>query len=86
MSASHATTRLETARGLLASKSQPDTETPAASHAKSSPSLRTASWREVILRLTGIHLGTCPSCGSPALERRPLPRRDSHARAPPRAA
>ncbi len=86
MSASHATTRLQMARRLLASRPQPGIATPTASHSKSTPSLRTARWREVILSLTGINLGTCPSCGSPTIERRPLPRRDSLARAPPRAA
>ena len=84
MSSSHATTRLETARGLLR-----DT------HAAPAPSdstalqrydaIRKASWTEVIRLLTGIDLARCPACGSRALERRPLPRL-LRPRGPPKAA
>ena len=73
-SASHATTRLEIARGLLPPSSKPATE------------LRSARWREVIQTLTGLDFGRCPACGSLALERRFLPRTAVQARAPPMAA
>jgi hypothetical protein len=86
MSASHATTRLPMARRLLAGDTQPDAATPTASPDSSARSLPTANWRDIVLRLTGIDLGTCPCCGSRAIERRPLPRQDLQARSPPRAA
>jgi len=87
MSASHATTRLETARHLLGT---PEAVPAAWAASKSDPSdpsdIRTASWREVIQILTGIDLGSCPACGSRALERRPLPRLIIEPRGPPKAA
>ena len=81
VSASHATTRLETARGLV-----PDATTSTAAPAKPTQGLRAAKWREVIRILTGIDIGSCPCCGGRALERRALPRSTADARAPPKAA
>lgn len=85
MSASHATTRLETARRLLDRRDR----TPAASaptEPDRSAEISAANWREIIRILTGIDLGTCPVCGSRALERRPLPRLVLKPRGPPKAA
>ncbi len=82
MSASHSTTRLPTARTLLSTKVALETEpenTP-------TPRLRTARWRDVIYRITGIDIGTCRCCGSPALLRQSLSRSSLTPRAPPRAA
>jgi len=89
MSAAHATTRLEVARTRLA-----PTPSPAATSAVTPPSAPNPPapgervppalvpspprWRDLIAVLTGIDLGSCPRCGSRALERLPLPR------APPR--
>jgi Putative transposase/Transposase zinc-binding domain len=82
LSASHATSRLETARQLLAAQSAPN---PTASPSSTNP-LRAAKWCEVIRILTGIDIDCCHCCGRRALERRPLPRLASYARAPPKAA
>jgi hypothetical protein len=82
MSASHATTRLPAAHAVLSTRREPETEP----EAPPTRSLRTARWREVIYRITGIDLGTCPHCGSQALLRQSLPRSATDARAPPRAA
>jgi hypothetical protein len=72
-SASHATTRLATARQRLA----PDAPTrPPTKNAEDGPSL--------LLRLAGVDLRVCPACQLPALVRTPLP--DTRCRAPPRAA
>jgi hypothetical protein len=86
MSSSHATTRLQTARDLLSRQAAQPCSTPTESEPTRPRSLRTAKWREVIRILTGIDLGTCPACGSRALQRRPLPRATTDARAPPQAA
>jgi hypothetical protein len=86
VSASHATTRLEMARGLLSTKPEPVNTTANVPRSTSATNLRTATWREVIRILTGIDLDRCRMCGSHALERRPLPRAIIDARAPPRAA
>jgi hypothetical protein len=85
MSASHATTRLETARRLLDTTVAPPAA-PASPEPIPSDDIRTASWRQVIQILTGIDLGSCPACGSRALERRPLPRVIIEPRGPPKAA
>lgn len=88
MSASHATSRLEVARVLLAATAKPTVA--ASSSAEPHPDkdlpVRSATWREVILRLTGIDVAICPHCGSRALERRPVPHAVRDARAPPKAA
>ena len=86
MSASHATSRLEVARALLAVTAKPDIDASTPADAEPAPPAPTASWREVILLLTGIDVGVCPHCGSRALERRAVPRSNPHARAPPKAA
>lgn len=83
MSSSHATTRLELARGLLPTKSKPAGTDANAPQATPESNPRTAKWRELIRILTGIGLHRCPACGSLALERRPLPRSLVGARAPP---
>jgi hypothetical protein len=82
MSASHATTRLPTARTLLSTKVASESEP------ENTPTrrLRTARWRDVIYRITGIDIGTCRCCGSRALLRQSLPRSGLTPRAPPRAA
>ncbi len=82
MSASHVTTRLPTARTLLSAKGDPEAEP----ESTPTPSLRSARWREVIYRITGIDIGTCTHCGSRALQRQGLARSVADARAPPRAA
>jgi hypothetical protein len=85
MSASHATTRLQTARGLLATHSS--LSATASTAATPSKSLRAdTKWRDVIRILTGIDIGSCSCCGSRALERQPLPDACPVARAPPAAA
>jgi hypothetical protein len=86
MSASHATTRLEVARGLLPTKSESVNPVVPEPQATPTRNLRTAKWHEVIRILTGIDIGRCSACGSHALERRPLPRAIIGARAPPKAA
>lgn len=84
MSSSHATTRLESARRLLhATDAAPPTS--ASATPGRHDAIHSASWRDVIRILTGIDLGTCPACGSRALERRPLPRL-VEPRGPPKAA
>ena len=86
MSPSHATTRLETARALLHCQATQPSVTPSESGSTHPVDLRSAKWREVIRVLTGIDVGTCPACGSRALQRLPLPRLATDARAPPKAA
>lgn len=81
VSASHATSRLETARRLL-----PPRALLPATPGSSTSNLHTAKWRDVIRVLTGVDVGSCLSCGHRALERRPLPRSAFDARAPPKAA
>jgi len=89
MSSSHATTRLERARELLDSEAQQARKNPVATTA---PTLvendlsRTSTWRDILLRLNGIDPRACPFCGSHNLQRRPLPKAASAARAPPEAA
>ena len=72
-SASHATTRLETARQRLGPDAPPAPRPE-----------RPADGAELLLRLTGIDLRLCPACHLPTLVRVALP--DPRARAPPRAA
>jgi hypothetical protein len=88
MSASHATSRLEVARALLAARAEPIAAalTTAEAAADTDRPVRTASWREVILRLTGIDVAACPHCGSRELQRLPLSRTKPDARAPPKTA
>ena len=76
MSASHATTRLETARTLLTDPAVPS-EAPAASHIEDASALCALD-----LGLADDDLRRCPACGALALIRQPLPA----ARAPPVAA
>ena len=88
LSPRHATSRLELARRLLlptTTNSPIPTPTAIAPENPSTSNLRTARWREVIRILTGIDLNACPCCGAHAVERRPLPRALTCARAPPRA-
>jgi hypothetical protein len=88
MSSSHATTRLERARGLLAAAAQAEQESLAATL---KPTLvekdlsRTSTWRDILLRLNGVDPAACPYCGSHNLTREPLPRIGAVARAPPEA-
>ena len=88
MSSSHATTRLERARGLLAATAQAEQESLAAT---CKPTLverdlsRTSTWRDILLRLNGVDPAACPYCGSHNLTREPLPRIGAVARAPPEA-
>ncbi|MHB8872897.1 MAG: transposase, partial [Myxococcaceae bacterium] len=67
-------TRLARARAVLdAGPSAPPTSvatvatTPAAAE-------QPATWRELLLRLTGIDVARCPRCGGAAISSRPLPR------------
>ena len=76
-SASHATTRLETARKLLAASTPSDIPTVPVTNDESPSS-------HVSLQLTGDPLPRCPACGANAIIRRPLP--EAEARAPPVAA
>jgi Putative transposase len=77
---SHATTSLETARGILQQK-------PSVRSVDRSPAPTATSadvgWRELLRQLTGIDLGRCPACGATGVVRRPL---EPQARAPPEAA
>jgi hypothetical protein len=88
MSSSHATTRLERARTLLATQSIAEKSHPVAAVP---PTLiekdlsQTSTWRDILLRLNGVDPGTCPHCGSHNLTREPLPRARVAARAPPEA-
>ena len=66
LAASNATTKLETARQLLA----PPDATPQNAPVEPRASL---GWRELLLELTGIDLMVCPGCGSRSIERHPLP-------------
>ena len=54
--------RLVTARKLLEARSPPTSPAPAS--APASPE-RIESWRELLLRLTGIDVTRCPKCGGP---------------------
>jgi hypothetical protein len=89
MSSSHATTRLERARELLDVVARQARKNPVATIA---PTLvekdlsRTSTWRDILLRLNGIDPRACPFCGSHNLQRWPLPKAASAARAPPEAA
>lgn len=65
VAAANVTTKLEIARRCLVSpddvpRSEPHSDVP-------------ATWRDLVLALTGIDLLVCPSCGSRSIERRPLP-------------
>jgi len=88
MSSSHATTRLEQARALLAAKELAQKNNPVATIP---PTLlekglsRDSKWRDILLRLNGVDPGACPYCGSRNLTREPLPRASTAARAPPEA-
>lgn len=84
LSAAHATTRLELARERLRPSNQSDIATPATNSVQPDSSVPTAKWCDVIKLLTGIDLGACPTCGSRALERHPLPRLIPAPRGPPR--
>jgi hypothetical protein len=53
-------TRLATARKLLEARSSPTSPTPSTSPAPAQPA---ESWRELLLRLTGIDVTRCPKCG-----------------------
>ena len=86
LSPRHATSRLELARQLFPPAPQSAVPTGIGPEPSFTGNLRTAKWREVIRLLTGIDLDACPSCGAHQLERRPLPRTLTTARAPPRAA
>jgi hypothetical protein len=72
-SASHATTRLETARQRLGPNATPPKRAE-----------RAPDDAERMLRLTGLDLRVCPACHALALVRTALA--EPHARAPPRAA
>ncbi len=76
--ASHATTRLETARQRLAPA---PVALPGDRSEQPSPS---DDWRPLMLQLSGIDVRVCPACNQPTLERRALP--DPRGRAPPAAA
>ncbi len=89
VSSSHATTRLQVARALLEAQIQAPSEsvvTPKAPVLVEKTLNRDAKWRDIILTLTGIDLGTCTYCGSRNLMREPLSRGVAAARAPPQAA
>jgi hypothetical protein len=78
MSAAHAKTRLELARVELErielTKHHGDVAPHRATLSPSKIASSAVTWTEIIAVLTGIHLDICPRCGSPRLERRPLPR------------
>jgi hypothetical protein len=82
---SHVSSRLERARQLLLPASRSPLLPPSDAAAENTQ-LHTAKWREVIRILTGIDLDVCPRCGARQLERHPLSRTPSTARAPPKAA
>ena len=86
LSPRHATSRLELARQRLPSTTESSIPTVTPPDDPTTSNLHTARWREVIRILTGIDPDACPSCGAHQLERRPLPRHITSARAPPRAA
>ncbi len=73
---SHAKTRLEQARQCLA----PAAATPE----RATPAEESLDWRELLLRLSGLDVRTCPACHEPALIRTALPA--ARSRAPPVAA
>ena len=88
MSSSHATGRLAIARSLLEARAKPIValSTTAQTEADARPTVRTGSWRDVIILLTGIDVAVCRHCGSRSLERLPLPRTNPDARGPPKRA
>jgi hypothetical protein len=71
LAASSATTKLETARRLLA----PPDATPQNAPVEPRSAL---GWRELMLELTGIDLMVCRGCGSRSIERHPLPSKHGH--------
>jgi hypothetical protein len=73
--ASHATTRLEVARGRLTSSAVPRDQ-----GARRGEPL---DWRELLLRVSGFDVRVCPVCSQIAVERTALP--VARCRAPPRA-
>ena len=65
LAAANVNTKLETARRCLLNldeNTEPETAIP-----ETPP-----TWRDLLLKLTGIDLLVCPACGSRSIERRPL--------------
>jgi hypothetical protein len=75
LAACNATTRLETARQLLAAHDATPQNTPFEPRAP-------LGWRELMLELTGVDLTVCPACGSRSIDRRPLPRQSNSSPSP----
>ena len=73
MAASHATTRLETARSLLETAVRPTASPGTAPGPRVPPVAEPLDWRTRLARLTGIDLSVCPRCGG-ARTRHPLSR------------
>jgi hypothetical protein len=70
--AGNVSTKLVQARRLLASGPKPTPESMSTSTSPYTP-VETATWQELLLRLTGVDLSRCPCCNHP-LSRRSLPR------------
>lgn len=73
-------TKLVTARRLLEAKVAPAWVVPTPPNAEPATVEQLATWRELLLQLTGIDVTRCQQCGSSNLIHRPLPRGNS----PPR--
>jgi hypothetical protein len=84
MASSHATTKLEVARGLL--NASPKVVPDGPSVPLSGTPDAALPWHELLHQLTGIDLRRCPACGAIAVVRRPLDDPHTLARAPPEAA
>ena len=85
MASSHATTRLEVARGLLNASSQKGVPDGPSAPPSGTPDAA-LPWQELLHQLTGIDMRRCPACGAIAVVRRPLDDPHTLARAPPEAA
>jgi len=84
MAPSNVTTRLQVARDAITQ--QRLDEVSAQASPRPIPIALFADWREALRALTGVDLAVCPVCGAYAVQRYPLGKLDTGARAPPLAA